>query len=131
MIVKQLQGDISLVTEQHENNSKFSNKILVKKKGKEFIIGLDQVSRIESGGNYVYIHSNNNVYPMRSTMAKMTEKLNNTVFVRIHRSYIVNTDYIKEIITITPQEYQIMMTDGAMIPLSRKNRPLLLARFHS
>ncbi len=131
MLIRQLQGDASLVEENPQSSGKSSNKVLVKKKGKEFIIDLNQVSRIESGGNYVYIHSNQQVYPMRSTMNKMIEKLNNDVFVRVHRSYIVNTDHIKEIVATTPQEYQIMMTDGVMVPLSRKNRPLLLARFHS
>lgn len=131
MVIRQLQGDASLVEERTQSSDKSPNKLLVKKKGKEFIIDLSQISRIESGGNYVYIHSNKQVYPMRSTMNKMIEHLNNELFVRVHRSYIINTDYIKEIISTTPQEYQIMMTDGVMVPLSRKNRPLLLSRFHS
>jgi hypothetical protein len=128
MIIKQLQGDASIVTE-HKNASTQTNKLLIKKKGKEFIINLKNVSSIESGGNYIYIHSNNQVYPMRSTMNKMIEKLDHNLFIRVHRSYIVNVDHIKEIVSPENQVYKIIMKNKSTIPLSRKYRVNLIEIF--
>jgi len=128
MIVNQLQGDASIVSEQ-SNTSKQTDKLLIKKKGKEFIINLNNVSSIESGGNYIYIHSNNEVYPMRSTMNKMLKRLDNNQFMRVHRSYIVNLDHIKEIVSPENQVYKINMKNNATVPLSRKYRNQLIENF--
>jgi len=128
LIVKQLQGDASIISEQN-NSSTQTDKLLIKKKGKEFIINLNNVSSIESGGNYIYIHSNNEVYPMRSTMNKITERLDKNQFIRVHRSYIVNLDLIKEIISPENQIYKIIMNNNSTIPLSRKYRTHLTEKF--
>ena len=128
MTVKQLQGDASIVPE-YTNTSNHTDKLLIKKKGKEFIINLKHVSSIESGGNYIYIHSNNQVYPMRSTMNKMIKRLDQSQFIRVHRSYIVNVDYIKEIISPENQVYKIVMINKSTIPLSRKYRAHLIENF--
>ncbi|MFK8010436.1 MAG: LytR/AlgR family response regulator transcription factor [Marinicellaceae bacterium] len=130
MIIRQLQGDASIVSEQN-NSSKQTDKLLIKKKGKEFIINLNNVSSIESGGNYIYIHSNNEVYPMRSTMNKMLKKLDHNQFMRVHRSYIINLDFIKEIISPENQVYKITMKNNATVPLSRKYRNQLLNKFNT
>lgn len=128
MIVKQLEGDASIVPE-HNNKSSQTDKLLIKKKGKEFIINLNNVSSIESGGNYIYIHYNNEVYPMRSTMNKMIKRLDHNQFMRVHRSYIVNLDFIKEIISPENQVFKIIMNNNSTIPLSRKYRNHLIENF--
>lgn len=128
MIVKQLQGDASIISDYNEP-SQIIDKLLIKKKGKEFIVNLKHVSSIESGGNYIYIHSNNQVYPMRSTMNKMIQRLNPNQFIRVHRSYIVNIDHIKEIVSPENQVYKIIMLSNITIPLSRKYRAHLIKNF--
>jgi len=128
-IIKNIEGDAQLITEKNNNESK-PDKLLIKKKGKEFVVSLDQISTIESGGNYIYIHTNNQVYPMRSTMNKMQEKLDAKQFIRVHRSYIVNSNFIQEILTINHQEYKIKLKNNECIPLSRNRRSELLKVFH-
>ena len=128
LITAQIKGDAKLVAEK-STGKKSLNKILIKKKGKEFIIDLSQVSTIESGGNYIYIHSNNQVYPMRTTMTKMQQNLDASQFVRVHRSYIVNLDYILEIQTPQAGEYRILLKNKETIPLSRTYRSEFLRIF--
>jgi len=128
-IIKTIEGDAHLIAEKNNSDDK-PDKLLIKKKGKEFVVSLNQISTIESGGNYIYIHTNNQVYPMRSTMNKMQEKLDPKHFIRVHRSYIVNSNFIQEILTINPQEYKIKLKNNVVIPLSRNNRSELLKVFH-
>jgi DNA-binding LytR/AlgR family response regulator len=124
-----MEGDAHLIAEKSPIEEK-PDKLLIKKKGKEFVVSLDQISTIQSGGNYIYIHTNNQVYPMRSTMNKMQEKLDPNHFIRVHRSYIVNSNFIQEILTINPQEYKIKLKNNETIPLSRNRRSELLKVFY-
>jgi len=128
-IIKNMEGDAHLIAEKNIHEKK-PDKLLIKKKGKEFVVRLDQISTIQSGGNYIYIHTNNQVYPMRSTMNKMQEKLDPNHFIRVHRSYIVNSNFIQEILTINPQEYKIILKNNETIPLSRNKRSELLKIFY-
>jgi hypothetical protein len=130
ILIKQMEGEVSLLSE-NETSNKYTDKVLVKKQGKEFIINLDQVTTISSGGNYIYLHCNQQVYPLRSTMAKMQDSLDPKQFIRVHRSYIANINHIKEIISPSPQEYKIITNDNNSIPLSRNYRNQFLECFNN
>ena len=124
LIVNQLQGVASLFTadENGDLTQRKVEKLLIKKKGREYIIDLTDVSTIEAGGNYVYIHANKQVYPMRETMLNILKKLDSKQFIRVHRSFIVNLEFIKEITLSESADYRIILTNKQSIPLSRKYR---------
>jgi hypothetical protein len=58
-------------------------------------IKLDELIYLESLSDYVKIHFNDQSLTTRDTISSFEENLPET-FVRIHRSYIVNIDYITE-----------------------------------
>lgn len=127
LIINQLEGIASLLKNDDNSDLPIGNidKLLIKKKGREYLINLLDVSTIEAGGNYVYIHANNQVYPMRETMLNITKKLNGKQFIRVHRSYIVNIEFVQEIIQSETGEYRILLSNKQNIPLSRKYRSSL------
>ena len=43
-------------------------------------------------------------------------------FIRIHRSYMINPDHVKE---YNPQEYQLTMTNGQKADISRRRKSIL------
>jgi two-component system LytT family response regulator len=60
---------------------------------------------------------------LRETMAKFEEKLDPMVFLRVHRSAIVNLHYVKEIRTDSQEgDATVIMRDGQRIPVSRGYR---------
>ena len=121
--VRQLQGEASLLAAgDDEPVPELVDKLLVKKKGKEFIIQLKDVTSIEAGGNYVYIQANGQTYPLRETMSRMQQRLEGSRFQRVHRSYLVNLDAIKHMETLESGEHQIVLADGREVPLSRRYR---------
>ena len=128
--VRQLQGEASLLAEGEDQPvPEQVDKLLVKKKGKEFIIKLQDVTSIEAGGNYVYIQAKGQTYPLRETMSRMEQRLQGSRFQRVHRSYLVNLDAIKHIETLESGEHQIELTDGREVPLSRRYRNSLKELF--
>lgn len=55
-------------------------------------------------------------------MSKMQKRLPDSVFVRIHRSVIINIDHISEIMTWYNGELKISLTNGKGLIASRKYR---------
>ena len=57
-------------------------------------IRLTDIYYLEAKKDYVIIHTTDNVYTVHATMKDMMKVLPNSLFIRIHRSYIVNIDKV-------------------------------------
>ncbi len=100
-------------------------RFLVRKLGKEFLIAAAEVEYLQASGNYVNLHLHLRDYPLRTTMASIEPRMNPNKFVRVHRSYMVNLDFIQEIEPLETGDARILMKDGSKIPCSRKYRAAL------
>jgi len=69
--------------------------IYVKSDSKIVKIDLDQILFIEALADYVIINTPNKKHIVHSTMKGMEKKMPSKNFIRVHRSYIVNTDKIE------------------------------------
>jgi two-component system LytT family response regulator len=49
-------------------------------------------------------------------------RLPKTDFVRIHLSFIVNADRIRELLPVDPSEYVVILRSGKELPLGRSYR---------
>jgi len=58
-------------------------------------------------------------------------KLDSRRFVRVHRSYIVNIDSIREIQPWDSGDYRILLKDGSFVNFSRRYRSRLPQLFNS
>jgi len=100
-------------------------RFLVRKLGKEFLIAAAEVEYLQASGNYVNLHLHSRDYPLRTTMAGIEPRMDPNKFVRVHRSYMVNLDFIKEIEPLDGGDARILMKDGSLIPCSRRYRSAL------
>jgi len=57
-------------------------------------IRLTDIYYLEAKKDYVVIHTTDNVYTVHATMKDMMKVLSNSLFIRTHRSYIVNIDKV-------------------------------------
>jgi DNA-binding LytR/AlgR family response regulator len=58
-------------------------------------------------------------YLVNLRMNQLETELPNPPFLRVHRSHIVNLDYVERIDTIENSRLEVRMTDGAVVPVSR------------
>jgi len=128
-VLLRLQGEASLL-DAPEDGPELEpvdrpERFLVKKLGKEFLIAATEVEYLQASGNYVNLHLHSRDYPLRSTMAAIEPRLDPNKFVRVHRSYMVNLDFIKEIEPLDTGDARILMKDGSLIPCSRRYRAAL------
>lgn len=91
----------------------------VKSKGKHLSINSDEITYIESEGNYSNIQLQDDRITTRATFDNILEKCENPSLIRVHRSYIVNSNFIESI----NSDSTISMKSGTSIPLGRKYKP--------
>jgi len=111
-----------------ENMQAPIDRLIAKKRGKEFVINVDDVEWIEAAGNYANLHHKEGVYPVRASMSELEGRLNKERFARVHRSYIVHLDCVGQIEPTESGDYRIHMRDGAEIRFSRRYRSELKGR---
>ena len=101
------------------------NRFLVRKLGAEFLVAAQDIEFLEAAENYVNLHVRGRVYPLRSTMTAIQDRLDPTRFVRVHRSYIVNLDCLEQIEPLDTGDARLLLKNGARIPCSRRYRSAL------
>jgi two-component system LytT family response regulator len=120
-----LKSSIEQLLNHHRSNHGFLSKVMVKTTSRVFFLNVDVIDWIEASGNYVRIHSGEKSYLIRGTMNSMERKLDPALFIRIHRSFIVNVDSIKELESWFHGDYKVVLKNGKELVLSRNYRRLL------
>jgi len=85
-------------------------------------IRTSEVDSIEAEGNYVRLKVGNSSHLLRDTLNKIESQVDPRMFVRIHRSTIVNMDRVRELQTWARGEYRVVLHSGASHILSRSYR---------
>lgn len=104
-------------------------RFLVRKLGKEFLVNASEIEWLQAAGNYVNLHVRGRDYPLRSTMAGIEARLDPARFLRVHRGYFVNLDYLAEIEPLETGDARLRLRDGTTIPCSRRYRAALRERY--
>lgn len=131
-VLRRLQGEASLLAAPDEGPPveplDRPERFLVRKLGKEFLVNAREVERVQASGNYVNLLVRGHEYPLRATMANIEQRLDPERFVRVHRSYLVNLDYLAEIEPLDSGDARLRLASGAMVPCSRRYRANLRDR---
>lgn len=104
-----------------------TNRITLKCGGRSIRIDASQVSRVKSASNYAEVTANGKTHLVRATLSSIERQLIDAgaPAIRVHRSYVANTDHIKAIRPTGEGDVKIEMSDGAVIPGSRRYRDRL------
>lgn len=96
-------------------------KIYTKRNDKVILFDPPEVDYIESMDGSILVHVGGENYVCALTLTELEQKLLNFGFFRCHRSYIVNLQKVREIITWTKNSYSLRLNTGkdAVVPLSR------------
>ena len=75
---------------------------------------LADILYVEAENVYVVVHTKQEIYRTRMSLAKFAEQLDETFF-KVHRSFVIGLKYVKKI-----TKTEIMMINGDIVPISRK-----------
>ncbi|MGV3631792.1 MAG: LytR/AlgR family response regulator transcription factor [Bacteroidota bacterium] len=89
------------------------------------LIDCNELIRVESDSNYTWFHFNNkNKILVSKTLKEVEKQLEKFSFIRVHNSHLVNQKYI--IRYIKSDGGYLILSDNAMIPVSKQKRQALL-----
>lgn len=119
---EQLSSLISALNKQRN----YLQRLLIKITGRIIIIKVEDIDWIEAEEKYVQLHVGKDKYLYRETMSTLEQELDPQKFVRIHRSYIVQLDFIKELSPWSHGDYLVILKDGTELNMGRNYRERLL-----
>lgn len=97
------------------------NKIPTKVNEKIVLFDPPEIDYIESKNGQAYLFIKGEAFPTSFTLNELEERLKHFGFFRCHRSYIVNLQKVREVITWTRNSFNLILDDQAKssIPLSK------------
>jgi len=105
--------------------TKSIDRVVVKQGNKIEIIPLEQLTHVEADGDYVWLHTAQGQKFLKQKTMKALEAELPATFVRTHRSFLVNADFIQKVDLYEKNSYQMKLKTGAVLSVSRQGYKVL------
>lgn len=99
-----------------------SRRILVLDGNTEVLLDPKEILWIEAEDYYAAIHAGTKRYMLRESLSSLESRLDRSIFVRAHRTVLVNLLHVTELKSDTDGQCFILLDSGAQLPLSRRRR---------
>jgi two-component system LytT family response regulator len=101
------------------------DRLFVKNGDRLVHVRIADVDSFEALGNYVKLRAAGKSHVIRASLSALESRLDPALFVRTHRSHIVNVSRVRELVVISHGDYRIVFDHGTTAPLSRSHRERL------
>lgn len=96
-----------------------SHRVAIKVRDKILFISLSDIVSVQAEGNYVSFERNDSSYLLRGSISELSAKLETQGFIRIHRSVLVNTAFVREITRLSTGECCLRVDGGKEYAVTR------------
>lgn len=103
-------------------------RILVRTGERMLPLSISSINWIASMGNYLELHTEDGKFIERDTMNNFLSRLDSR-FIRVHRSFSVKLDEVRKVEAVFKGDYQLTMSDGNTVKLSRHYRDAFFSKF--
>jgi len=104
-------------------------RLVIKTGTRRLFLPPEKVEWVEAERDYMRLHVGRESHLVRETMQQMEALLDPRRFLRVHRSTIVNLEFVKQLEPMYSGDYKILLRDGTQLASSRgyrdRLRPLL------
>ena len=94
-------------------------RIIVRDRGRLVPIAVKDIVRLEANDDYTSVHVRGKVYLVYLTLQEFERKLDPAKFLRVHRSHVVSLDHVAQFTPADGGRFELEMTDGTRLPVSR------------
>lgn len=101
-------------------------RILIRDRNQIHILRTEEISFIEAQDDYVAFYSGERSYLKKETLSGLEKRLDSRRFVRIHRSYLLNMDYLSKIEPYAKESKIAVLKNGKTLPVSRSGYQRLM-----
>lgn len=99
--------------------SQYSDVLAIKDGGEVSRVPVKDIVWVDAAGDYMCVHTNSTTHILRKTMKQLEESLDPRLFIRSHRSTIVNKNFVDKFCSQLNGEYYLVMTNGKELKVSR------------
>jgi DNA-binding LytR/AlgR family response regulator len=97
----------------------YTARIIFKARGRILFIPVSEIRWIGAEENYVRICTDKETHLLRETMTGLEQKLDPRMFLRVHRSAIVNLQFVKEVRTESQGDFVVHLVNRHKLSMSR------------
>ena len=115
--IKRIDDSISSISDQNKSDLSDKKLIISTKKGFE-VLNLHEIIYCKAEESYTHFVTNEGVILASKTFRDSCVNLLEPTFIRVHKSYIVNVNFVKSFNTA---EYSLVPVNGETIPVSDKS----------
>jgi two-component system, LytTR family, response regulator len=109
----------------------YTTRLVFKSRGRILFLSVEDIRWIEAEENYVRICTGVESHLLRETIGHMETRLDPKMFLRVHRSAIVNLRYVKEVKSENDGDATVLLISGEKIAMSRSYRSRVQRLIHT
>jgi len=106
-------------------------RLVFKSGGRIIFLPVTEIRWIGAEENYVRLCTERETHLLRHTLAHLEQRLDPKAFLRVHRSFMVNLHYVKEVRTQPDGESSVILVSGQKVAMSRSYRARMQERLQS
>lgn len=114
-----LMGQSAATTESEPG---FLRDLVARFRDRDILLPGESIEYIAADDVYAAVHSQAGVHLIRQTLDLLEQRLDPSLFVRVHRSFIVQVDYVAAVRRAQHGARTLVMRSGAEVPVSRRRR---------
>jgi two-component system LytT family response regulator len=122
----ELDRRIQAMLDMHERTQAVRPHLVVREKERYLLVPTAGIHALEATGNYVCVHCERTKHLLRGTLSSLEAKLDPGRFLRIHRSWIVNLEHVREAQPWAKGSWILLTRAGLEVPVGQQYREALL-----
>ena len=100
-------------------------RLLLSERGKVAVLAMRDIEFVQAAGKRVSIYAGGRCHSVRGSLGELENRLDPASFVRIHRSTLLNVEYLAEMHPLFHGDYELVLKRGTRLILSRRYRDRL------
>lgn len=116
---------IQAMIAMYDRRQAVSPHVVVRERERYLLVPTAEIHCLEATGNYVRLHCERANHILRSTLAAVEGKLDPERFLRIHRSWIVNLEQVREAQPWTKGGWILLTRTGLKVPVGQQYHDVL------
>jgi len=116
---------IKKLNDYTKNEIQTIDRLTIKKNTKIQIITCDEIVYFEADDDFILFYTEKEKFIKDITMKYLEEHLDSNTFIRIHRSFIVNINYIDKIEQFEKESYYVLLKNNSKIKASKSGYKIL------
>ena len=102
----------------------YPTQLSVKNGEQTVFVRINEIDYVEAAANYVIVHAGQQNHVLRETLTSIETRLSPKIFLRIHRSFIVNMARVSGVKPAARGEHLLALKNGKELPMTRGVREI-------